>query len=234
MAGADPFAEITVEEVLLDAPLAAADEVAAWPIEGPGVLSFPLGRMRFESTGDPDDGQMANTVVWCDKEWPDHIRVSWDFYPLREPGLAILFFAAVGHGGRSVLDPSLAQRTGPYEQYMRGDIDALHVSYFRRRLPKEIRFHTSNLRKSHGFHLVCQGADPIPTIHQVDPPYRISLVKSGPWVRFAIDDLELWRWCDDGETYGPILTGGHIGFRQMAPFIAEYANLLIERITPLA
>ena len=44
---------------------------------------------------------------------------------------------------------------------------------------------------------------------------------------FSIDDLPVLQWVDDGESYGPILGGGKIGFRQMAPLIAEYANLQV-------
>jgi hypothetical protein len=129
-----------------------------------------------------------------------------------------------------VLDPGLTPRNGPYDQYHHGDLDALHVSYFRRRNPSEIRLHCSNLRKSHGFHLVCQGADPIPSVPQCNGDYRISVTKSGPLVRFAIEDLCCWTWLDDGTSYGPVLSSGHIGFRQMAPLIAEYSELTVNRV----
>jgi len=38
----------------------------------------------------------------------------------------------------------------------------------------------------------------------------------------------VFDWRDDGKTYGELLTGGKIGFRQMAPLIAEYANLKVQ------
>ena len=228
----DAYRSATVEpldEVYAN-PLATPADIAGWRMEGPGATSFPLGRMRLESTGDPDGGQNANLVLWCPEALPDDIRVSWAFRPIQEPGLAILFFAAVGHGGRSVLDPALAERSGPYDQYHHGDLDALHVSYFRRRNPSEITLHTTNLRKSHGFHLVCQGADPIPSVPQCAGDYRIAVTKSGPFVRFEIEQLTCWTWIDDGTGYGPVLGGGHIGFRQMAPLIAEYRDLKVERV----
>jgi hypothetical protein len=37
----------------------------------------------------------------------------------------------------------------------------------------------------------------------------------------------IFTWEDDGATYGPRLQAGKIGFRQMAPLIAEYANLKV-------
>ena len=130
----------------------------------------------------------------------------------------------------SLLSSDLAPRTGPYDQYHSGDINALHVSYFRRKHPRERTFTTCNLRKSHGFHLVAQGADPLPGIADMKASYRISLLKSGPHVRFAIDGLECFRWVDDGQATGAVLAGGKIGFRQMTPLIAEYANLTVHAL----
>lgn len=222
-------AAVEVLDLCYASPLAGPRDLTGWRMEGPGASSFPLGRLRLESTADPAEGQAANLVLWCPEAMPDDVRISWNFRPLQEPGLAILFFAAVGHGGVSVLDGSLARRSGPYGQYHHGDLDALHVSYFRRREPSEIRFHTTNLRKSHGFHLVCQGPDPIPSVPQCSGDYRLAVTKSGPFVRFEVEGLSCWTWIDRGE-HGPVLGGGHLGFRQMAPLIAEYHDLRVERV----
>ena len=94
----------------------------------------------------------------------------------------------------------------------------------------ESAFQTCNLRKSHGLRLVCQGADPLPSVQDAIPPYRIQLVKCADHVIFSINALEIFDWVDDGETYGPRLGGGKIGFRQMAPLIGEYANLLVRGV----
>ncbi|MBT3292049.1 MAG: DUF1961 family protein, partial [Victivallales bacterium] len=40
----------------------------------------------------------------------------------------------------------------------------------------------------------------------------------------------LFEWHDNGEDYGPVLGGGRIGFRQMSPLIAEYANLTVRKV----
>jgi hypothetical protein len=217
-------------DLLYANPLASEADIRGFRMEGDGAVSFPLGRMRMENLRDADEMQKANIVHWCPEELPADIHATWDFWPIREPGLAILFFSAKGRGGEDALDPKLAPRSGPYDQYHHGDINALHVSYFRRKHPRERAFCTCNLRKSHGFHLVCQGADPIPTVADAMPPYKIELVKCGAEVAFAINDLPLFRWVDDGQTYGPLLGGGKIGFRQMAPLMAEYANLKISGI----
>ena len=217
-------------------PLAGRSDIDGWRIEGDGTATFPMGRMRMEGTRDPGEGQKANIVHWCPEEFPDSISISWDFYPIREPGLCILFFAAAGRQGEDLFDPSLADRNGPYDQYHHGDINALHVSYFRRKHPQERAFTTCNLRKSYGFHLVAQGADPLPSVPDAQPPYRVEVIKDGPEVLFGIGKggdearLPLLHWTDDGQNTGPALGGGKIGFRQMTPMIGEYANLRVQAI----
>lgn len=217
-------------ELLYENPLASPADVADFVMEGDIAASFPLGRMRLESRIDPKEGQKANVVFWCPVDFPDGIVVSWDYWAIREPGLSILFFAAAGRGGEDIFDPALAPRTGEYQQYHSGDLNALHVSYFRRKHPNERAFQTCNLRKSHGFHLVCQGPDPLPSASDSMPPYRIKVVKLGPEVAFYIRDVPIFRWLDNGASYGPVLGGGKIGFRQMAPLMAEYANLQVHRV----
>jgi hypothetical protein len=109
-------------------PLRAAGDLAGFRLEGDGAMSFPRGRLRLESLRPPEDGQDANVVLWCPEEFGPAVTVEWDFWPVREPGLAILFFHARGRRGEDIFD--LAPRTGPYEQYHHGDLDAYHVSYF--------------------------------------------------------------------------------------------------------
>jgi hypothetical protein len=208
-------------------PLASAEDIEGFRLEGEAAASFPLGRLRLESVRPPADGQAANIVLWCPEEFPADISISWDFWPVREPGLCILFFHARGHGDRDIFDPALAPRSGPYEQYHHGDIDAYHVSYFRRMWESERRFHTCNLRKSHGFHLVAQGADPLPAVIDARGPYRVRVDVRNSEVTFRVDDVASFRWRDDGSVGGPAPRGGKVGFRQMAPMIGEYANLRV-------
>lgn len=208
-------------------PLASDKDLAGFRLEGDGAVSFPMGRLRLESTRPPSDSQAANIVLWCPEEFPADIAIEWDFWPIQEPGLCILFFHARAHGNRDLFDPGLAQRTGPYDQYHHGDLDTYHVSYFRRRWEPERRFHTCNLRKSYGFHLVAQGADPLPGVLDAQGPYRIRVAVQGGQITFQIDDIVSFRWVDDGTVGGPPLRGGKLGFRQMAPMIGEYANLRI-------
>lgn len=208
-------------------PLASPADLDGFRMEGQGACTFPQGRLRLESTLPPSEGQKANLVLWCPEEFPADAAVCWSFLPVREPGLAILFASARGHGNKDVFDPSLTPRTGEYEQYHHGEMDAFHVSYFRRMWPEERAFHTCNLRKSYGFHLVAQGADPLPGTADAADPYRLMLLKRGSRIVLAINGLKVLEWEDDGATFGPLLGGGKIGFRQMSPLIAEYGELAV-------
>lgn len=207
--------------------LAKKEDIEGFVLEGQADISFPEGAMRLKSVIDPSEGQKANFVLWCPVSFPSDVCIEWEFKPIKEPGLAIMFFAAKGRSGVPVLDNSLAKRTGEYPQYHSGDINAFHVSYFRRKEPDERAFHTCNLRKSYGFHLVAQGADPIPDASKDSEWYRIRVVKKSGHVTFFINDLQIFEFIDDGVTYGDILTSGCVGFRQLAPMVAEYRNLRV-------
>ncbi|MDX6282182.1 MAG: hypothetical protein QOH03_3253 [Kribbellaceae bacterium] len=211
--------------MLYENALASAADLEGFRLEGDGAVSFPLGRLRLESRRSPADDadQDANVVLWCPEDFGPDITVEWDFWPIREPGLCILFFHAAGRRGEDLFD--LTPRTGSYEQYHHGDLDAYHVSYFRRRWPAERALHTCNLRKSHGFHLVAQGPDPLPAVLDAQGPYSLRLsIKDGE-ITFAVDGLVSFSWHDEQP-----LGGGKIGLRQMAPMIGDYANLRISRI----
>jgi len=188
--------------------------------------------MRMENILDPSEGQKANFVLWCPRDFPADIAVKWDFWPLHSKGLGMLFFSAMGLQGKDLFDSSLSTREGRYEQYYNGDINAYHVSYYRHSSPTENSFQTCNMRKSKGFHLVCQGPDPIPTGDDARKgPYHMMLIKHGGDITFFINELSIFHFHDDGTKYGPVLSGGKIGLRQMAPLIGEYANLEVYSVT---
>ncbi len=216
--------------LIYENPLSGPEHVKDFILEGKAGISFPEGHLRLENAESALLGQKANYVYWCPEVFPADFMLEISFRPLREPGLAMLFFSASGSEGRGLFDPSLVPRTGEYVQYHHGDINAFHVSFFRRKEPDERSFHTCNLRKSYGLHMAAQGADPIPDAADADRFYRLSLLRSGADVAFAIDGLEVLRFHDDGSTFGPLLGGGCIGLRQLAPMIGEYADLRVYRL----
>ena len=216
-------------------PLASAEDTKDFILEGTANVDFPTGRMRLSSVLDPNLGQAANYVYWCDKEFPSDVLIEWEFTPLAESGLCIMFFSARNRKGGSVFDAN--PRTGRYEQYYNGDIDAFHVSYYRTnavRVDNGEGLRLCNLRKSKGFYMAAQGGDPIPELEHCRPPFppfHISILKHGPLVAFYIEKILSFTYHDDGKTFGPLLTGGKTGFRQMSPMIAEYANLTVKTIS---
>lgn len=218
---------VTQPRLIYDNPLSREADLKDFRLEGQAVCTFPEGKLRLENALNPEKGQAANYVLWCREEFPADFRLEVSFRPLREPGLAMIFFAARGRNGEDLFDPRLAPRTGEYIQYHHGDIDAFHLSFFRRKEADERRFHTCNLRKSYGFHLVAQGADPIPDVADATQPYLLNLTKRGNEVSFAVDGLEVLRFRDDGISFGPLLAGGKIGLRQLAPMIGEYSDLKV-------
>lgn len=217
-------------ELIYTNPLSCEADVADFVMEGSASVYFENGKMRMKNNLSADLGQKSNFVFWCPVNFPSEVEIEWKFRPIEEPGLCILFFSAMGKNGEDLFDKSLAPRDGQYNLYHSGDINAYHVSYFRRKWDEERSFHTCNLRKSRGFHLVCQGADPIPDCKDSKEYYELKLTKYNGKIEFAVDGLTVFSWQDDGEEYGAVLGGGKIGFRQMAPLIGEYSDLKVYKL----
>ena len=213
----------------LDTPTA----LAGWVVEGPAQVEQGESGIVLSSaavgSGPVETEADAHFTLWCREPFGDSIRIDWQFRPISEPGLAMLFFAASAHSPGGLFSPQQKPRDGHYAQYHSGDLDAMHVSYFRHKWPSERAFRTCNLRKSAGFHLVAQGADPLPPAEDADGFYHLAIEKCGPDVAFFINDLPIFSWHDDG-AISPVLGGGHVGLRQMAPLVAEYRNF---SVTPL-
>lgn len=207
-------------------PLRSPHDIADWIAEGPVAAAAAEDGLLLSSAGGEDD----HWTLWCPEVFGERIRIAWEFSARAEPGLAMLFFGASSVAGGGIFDEGTAPRTGAYPQYHSGDIRTLHVSYFRRRWADERAFHTCNLRKSPGFHLVAQGADPLPSVEDGrDAFHRVSVVKDAGRVEFAIDELTLFTWTDD-ESTGPRARDGRIGFRQMSPLTACYRNLEVHSL----
>ena len=204
------------------------DAIKDWISEGAIKISFDEG-MILENGLSEDLGDHAHWTFWLPNKFPENIKIEWKFRPLREPGLCMLFFAADTRNGESIFDPKLKKRTGYYPQYHHGDINAYHLSYFRHKYEEERAFRTCNLRKSYGFHMVAQGADPLPPTEDAIGFYDLKVEKREKNISFYIDDLLLLEWTDT-EEHGPALKEGHIGFRQMAPLKAEYKDLVITEL----
>lgn len=67
-------------------PLRSASDVKDWRMEGGGQVSFEDHRMHLSHVQDE-----AHFVYWCPETFPGGIIVKWDFYPIEQPGLCMLF-----------------------------------------------------------------------------------------------------------------------------------------------
>ena len=222
--------EYSVLKTIYFNPLSKQEDVVEFVLEGEARVSFENESMRLQNLLDDGLGQKANFAFWCPEDFPENIEICWEFKPVREPGLCIMFFSAKGKSGESIFSENMVKRNGEYDKYHSGDINCYHISYFRRKWESERRFHTCNLRKSAGFYLTAQGADPLPGIEDSKGFYSIRIVKLEGHISFFIEGLMIFEWFDNGSEYGAVLNGGKIGFRQMAPLIGEYRNLKINEI----
>lgn len=217
-----------MSKLIYENPLSNKDDIKDFILEGKADISFFDGVMRLENNLSAKEAQKAGFVLWCPMVFPADVSIEWEFRPIKEPGCAQMFFAAKPkEGPGSIFGRDIQERNGEYEEYHSGDLNAFHISYFRRREPSERYFHTCNLRKSYGCHLVAQGADPIPDASGDAEWYRITITKRGSRVYLHINELQILEYIDDGITYGNLLTGGNIGLRQVGPMAAEYRNLKV-------
>jgi hypothetical protein len=180
-----------------------------WTLEGPGILTQEGGRLRVQEPA-PDAEGANHMVLWNRQTFPKDFVAEWEFTPNEVAGLCIVFFSAAGVGGEDVFDDALAPRDGTFVQYINGDINCYHISYFRNTCG---RSPNCALRKNVGFWRASAGYDWIPL--EAGVTSRLTLVKRGAHLQFAVNDRISIDWVDDGVTRGPILGAGKIGLRQM-------------------
>lgn len=211
-------------------PLVSKASISDWIQEGVIEINETEEGLKF-SNGTPEEkGDFAHWTIWLPEKFPNNVIIEWEFKPVREPGLCMVFFSALGKNGESIFNEKLTKRNGYYPHYHSGDINTYHISYFRHKYESERAFRTCNLRKSAGFHFVSQGADPLPPTEDAIDFYKIKVVKFESKISFYINELLIFDWVDNGKDFGPVLEEGYIGFRQMAPMSAIYRNLKISEI----
>lgn len=196
-----------------------------WQLEGGWQANIIDGSLLLESK--PSSGEMNRSndhlVFWLKKEIPGNFLMEFKVRPVnKKEGLNIVFFNARGKNGKSIFDPSLSKRTGIFNQYIRGDINNYHISYW----ASDRQF--SNMRKNKGFKLVASGKDYI-TQSQPYKFNKIQIYKRDNHILLAVDGIIALAFDDDGTTFGPAYThSGWIGLRQMGHTQrCEYRRLAI-------
>ena len=210
-----------MSKLIYTSPLSGPDDIGDFIVEGRASIDFAEGYMKLSG------GPGSDAFLWCPKFFPADVMIEWEFRPAGQSGFGEMFFAVrAALKGADIFGSDVAKRDGEYGRYHSGDINAFHVSYYRRSTPEERAFHTCELRKSCGYHLVAEGADPVPDTSG-DAWYRMCIIKRKTQVSFFINDLKILEYDDDGRSFGDLLTGGAVGIRQQADTQAFYRNLTV-------
>lgn len=211
--------------LLYESTFANSAATRGWVAEGPLVLAHRDDWLVMKS--ERPDGPEGHTVYWCPRIFPERFAAEWEFELLEPKGLCIVFFAARGHDGKDLFDPSLPARTGVFRHYTHGAMDAYHVSYFANTpaVPRAV----ANLRKNHGFFCLSNGPVGV-TSGRAGALHRALLVKDGAHIRMSVDGRTIIDYTDDGQRAGPVLTEGRIGLRQMQWTHARYRNFRVHAL----
>ena len=176
---------------------------AHWHLEGTGTAIIDQGVLQLQES--PDG---VGLVLWHRASFPDSLRLSFDVRFSANSGIGVFFFAANHTDGSDVLVTS-DQRTGAYDEYIRGDIDTYSLSLHRYWPDGRIN-PGSNLRRNSGFHLLDQ-ALPDPALAS-GVFHQVEITKAGPTLAVRVNGVETHTAIDDG-THGQPLRSGKIGFR---------------------
>jgi hypothetical protein len=217
---------VVTERLIYFDPLTDNSGLNSWVMEGPGEISVSSDGLVMRTASKHDDKGPGHFVYWCSVVLPESFIAQWDFRPISETGLAIVFFSAHGPDGTDIFDPKLLRRNGVFSQYTQGDLHSYHLTYFANLPLFQTGRPTSNLRKNSGFYLVAQG--PVAIRPGTKHFQTLRLMRNGPHIRFYSGDQIVLNWCDrDAARFGPPCRAGRLGFRQMEGTIGAYRNLRI-------
>ena len=207
----------------------SADVVKDWKLEGGKKASVSQGNLVLES--EPREGNAPtdrnHLVFWLKKEVPADFFLEFSVRPQnKQEGLNIVFFNTRGVNGENIFNPAIKPRNGVFNQYIKGDLNNYHVSYWAGGRG------FANMRKNRGFHLVTSGIDYIFADKQ-NTFQTVQVYKRGSQVRVMVDGKVAIAFDDDGKKYGPVHThSGCFGLRQMGHTLrCEYEYVRIYPLT---
>jgi len=105
--------------------------INGWVLEGPGVITFEDEKMIMKSEYEDNPGSgLGHFNLWNPVDFPKNFIAEFDFELLSKHGCAVLHFSAKGINGEDLFDPTLAERTGHFMQYIKGDINNYLLAFF--------------------------------------------------------------------------------------------------------
>ena len=170
-----------------------------WWFEGSGRYWIEADNVHLQEANDG-----VGVVLWSKQELPSDFEISFDVSLSNERGIFVLFFAASGVDGSDLFETKVG-RTGDYEEYIRGNINAYSAS-LHRYFPDGEHNPGANLRRNAGFNLL-NTAMPDPMMES-GKIYRVLVRKVAEVIRIEVDG-ELVHDYTDPEPLG----GGRVGFR---------------------
>ena len=203
-----------------------------WIIEGPAVPTFENGRLVLRSSKPearrPDHGHFT---LWAPVDLPEAYVVDWTFEPLKREGLAIVFFDARPNvpGVTDLTDPRLEPRDGTFRNYVAGDLDSHHISYYAQAAQNPGRAY-ANLRKNRGLRLMALGTPALQAddLEATPRAVHMRLIRDGHRIQLQADGRVILDATDDDPArFGPPLNGGRLGLRQMQWTHAAYDDLTV-------
>ena len=198
------------------------EQLKDWVIEGPGKVQIRDNRLVV-NTSNP----IGDTVCWLKQDLPKEFLFEWEFIPDSTQRLAIIFFCAKGKRGEDILTGGLASRNGIFQQYINGDFNWYHISYWcpwRR---------TVHLRKNSGFYLPMRARHPGPEPHTewIGNVHKYALLFRDNVLVLVKNGKIVLRYNDNQGNFGlPFNTGGKIGLQLMRPTKAMYDNIQLSEI----
>ena len=212
-------------QLLYSSKLNNKASVQDWILEGPAIIDFADSSMIMRSQiPNPPDGSTGHFNYWCPNDFPSKIIIEWEFKPISDKGVCHLFFAATGHNGEDVFDPSLPERDGHFQQYINREIKNYFFIYFSNlRLMRTSNMATTWLEKSGKQSVLALGQ--IGIIPGNKEFHKVCVIKDGAHMQLIVNGKVCLDFTDPGdERWGPELEGGKISFRQMAVTMAAYRN----------
>jgi hypothetical protein len=214
-------------KILYENNLANSKSIKDWIMEGPGVITFEDGHLLLRSKNPrPQNRGEGHFNFWCPKNFPNHFIAEWEFAPLKEHGLSIIFYAAKGKNGEDIFAKSLPQRNGHYPQYTTGEIINYHIIYFSNLPLYQTGNISTRLRRANMFCDLALG--PIAIAPGSKGFQKMRLIKDGEHVQLFSNDRICLDFTDPGaKRWGSVLGSGKIAFRQMAVTEGAYRNFKV-------